>query len=223
MQRTEFYRGYTLLSSAVPLHSCDGPAVWLLTEVRGGTLLLLAFIRSSATAHGWSMGRGWRGGNALGEWELVCGCFHGMKWLCRWEWRRNFISREIQKRSQKKTKKQQQINKQSGGGSVGGDVRERKKRTEMRRQSLVCDSEQCRKMSGGEDGGRLICSRTKRWVTLNMMDQPSFEEEINNAGHDLKSTDSSYDKRLSSSLTKKIDKFKVIIKYKTEKTQKKEC
>lgn len=53
-----------------------------------------------------------------------------------------------------------------------------------------------------------------------MMDQPSFEEEINNAGHDLKSTDSSYDKRLSSSLTKKIDKFKVIIKYKTEKTQK---
>lgn len=118
-------------------------------------------------------------------------------------------------------KKQQQINKQSGGGSVGGDVRERKKRAEMRRQSLVCDSEQCRKMSGGEDGGRLICSRTKRWVTLNMMDQPSFEEEINNAGHDLKSTDSSYDKRLSSSLTKKIDKFKVIIKYKTEKTQKK--
>lgn len=58
-------------------------------------------------------------------------------------------------------------------------------------------------------------------MTLNMMDQPSFEEEINNAGHDLKSTDSSYDKRLSSSLTKKIDKFKVIIKYKTEKTQKK--
>lgn len=214
MQRTEFYRGYTLLSSAVPLHSCDGPAVWLLTEVRGGTLLLLAFIRSSATAHGWSMGRGWRGGN----WFVVV----FMEWNDCVDESEGGISLAGKFRREAK-KKQQQINKQSGGGSVGGDVRERKKRTEMRRQSLVCDSEQCRKMSGGEDGGRLICSRTKRWVTLNMMDQPSFEEEINNAGHDLKSTDSSYDKRLSSSLTMKIDKFKVIIKYKTEETQKKEC
>lgn len=50
---------FTLFPSPVPWYSFDWLAMWQKKELLGGTLLRLAFVRSSVTVDGWLGGRVW--------------------------------------------------------------------------------------------------------------------------------------------------------------------